>query len=80
VTYHVGESSLDHESYMRLLAVDGKNLYPDFPTDPLESFRSLAHDLLRYCSDFLTGDGSQFHRHAAERKRKSNMFSGLPWP
>jgi hypothetical protein len=78
VTYHIGESSLDHESYMRSLGVYGKNLYPDFPTDPVESFRSLAQDLLRYCADFLTGDGTQFRRYAAELNDKSKMFSGLP--
>lgn len=78
VTYHIGEYSLDHESYMRSLGVYGKNSYPDFPTDPLESFRSLAQDLLRYCSDFLAGDGVQFRRHAAELKSKPKMFSSLP--
>jgi hypothetical protein len=78
VTYHVGESSLDHESYMRSLGAFGKNSYPDFPTDPVESFRSLAQDLLHYCSDFLTGDGAQFRRYAAEIKSKPKMFSGLP--
>jgi hypothetical protein len=78
VTYHIGESQLDHGSYMRSLGVYGKNSYPDFPTDPLESFQSLAQDLVRYCSDFLTGDGVEFHQHAAELRNEPKIFSGLP--
>jgi hypothetical protein len=78
VTYHIGESRLDHESYMRSLGVYGKNSYPDFPTDPLESFQSLAQDLARYCADFLTGDGAEFHQHAAKLRNEPKIFSGLP--
>jgi 1-acyl-sn-glycerol-3-phosphate acyltransferase len=66
VTYHVGDKSLSHKNYMRLLGVNGA--YPDFPKDPLDSFHSLASDLQNYCSDFLAGDGTQFLRFASETK------------
>ena len=78
VTYHIGESSLDHESYMRSLGVYGKNSYPDFPTDPLRIRPVLAQDLVRTSQNFLIGDGAQFHQHAAQLKNKPKVFSGLP--
>jgi len=78
VTYHIDDASLDHESYMRLLGVYGQNSYPDFPTDPLESFASLARDLTNYCSDFLSGDGAEFRRFSDERKNQPSTASKLP--
>src|SRR5215470_18759503 len=65
VTYHIGDASLDHESYMRFLGVRDKCSYPDFPKSPLDSFRSLAIDLERFCFDFLVGDGQEFRRMSA---------------
>jgi hypothetical protein len=78
VTYNIGSDSLDHETYMRFLGVFGKNSYPDFPETPLDSFRSLAKDLERYCGDFLRGDGRQFREFAAMFRESPNAFSGLP--
>jgi hypothetical protein len=53
VRYHINQDSLDHETYMRLLGVYGRNQYPDFPQEPLDSFRHLAADiwqlLRRFC-------------------------------
>jgi hypothetical protein len=78
VTYHIGSAALDHETYMRLLGVYGENQYPDFPSDPLESFKHLAADLQSYCSDFLSGDGEEFVRLAAEFEKNAAMFKGVP--
>lgn len=66
ITYHIGGKSLSHEEYMRLLGANAA--YPDFPKEPLDSFRSLASDLENFCADFLSGDGTQFRRFASERK------------
>lgn len=78
VTYHIDQASLDHEAYMRLLGVHGMNQYPDFPREPLESFRHLAMDIQNYCQDFVSGDGKQFHTLAAALARNQNMFKGIP--
>jgi hypothetical protein len=78
VTYSIGKDSLEHENYMRLLGVYGKNKYPDFTDDPLESFRSLAADIQNYCQDFTSGDGKDFHALAAKLAKNPAMFRGLP--
>lgn len=78
VSYYLGSDSLDHETYMRFLGVFGENSYPDFPETPLDSFRSLAKDLERYCVDFLSGDGRQFRKFAAMFRQGPKRFSRLP--
>ena len=78
VTYHLGAASLGHEDYMRLLGVYGKNLYPDFPKEPLDSFRSLASDLENFCGDFVSGDGEQFMALARQFAVNPNPFKGIP--
>jgi hypothetical protein len=77
VNYHIGDSALDHETYMRLLGVRDKCSYPDFPKMPLDSFRSLANDLKQYCSDFLTGAGDQFHHLSISSKTEKRGFERL---
>ena len=57
VTYHLGNQRASHEAYMRELGVLGKNRYPGFSSEYLESFRDLAHDL-SFASDFVSGDAS----------------------
>lgn len=64
VTYHIGDKSLSHEEYMRLL--DASAAYPDFPKESLDSFRSLAADLENFGSDFLSGNGEKFLRLISE--------------
>jgi len=76
VSYHIGPDSLDHETYMRLLGVYGRNEYPDFPKEPLESFRHLATDIQQYCEDFTLGDGEQFRSLAMTFQRDPTMFKG----
>lgn len=78
VRYHVGQESLDHETYMRLMGVYGRNQYPDFPQDPIESFKHLGQDLQNFCSDFLSGECEQFKRLAAHLQKNPQMFKGLP--
>ncbi|HKD83044.1 MAG TPA: hypothetical protein VKH81_25370 [Candidatus Angelobacter sp.] len=78
VTYHIDQSLLNHEAYMRLLGVYGENQYPDFPDEPLESFRHLAADIENHCKDFTTGDGLQFHPLAAMVAKDSMIFKGIP--
>ena len=61
VTYHVGELSIDHATYMQVvLGSAGGNQYPGFSSDPLDAFRHLAHDLANYCSAFLSGSDEDF--------------------
>jgi hypothetical protein len=78
VSYHIGEDSLDHETYMRLLGVYGRNQYPDFPKEPLDSFRHLCADIQEYCEDFISGDGKQFRSLALTLQRNPTMFKGTP--
>src|SRR6266566_1803823 len=40
VTYHIEDVSIDHETYMRMLGVRDLCRYPDFPKNPLDSFRA----------------------------------------
>ena len=76
VSYHIGQASLDHETYMRLLGVYGRNQYPDFPQDPTESFHHLAADVQEYCENFISGDGEQFRSLAMAFKKDPSMFRG----
>lgn len=76
VSYHIGQDSLDHETYMRLLGVYGRNQYPDFPQEPMESFHHLAADVQEYCENFTSGDGEQFRSLAMAFKKDPSMFRG----
>lgn len=77
VTYWIGDKRLTHLDYIRSLGVYGKNRYPDFSDDPLDSFRELAKDISQFACDFTDGDGEQFKRFATELKNNPAMFSGL---
>ncbi|MFN8579375.1 MAG: hypothetical protein U0163_00150 [Gemmatimonadaceae bacterium] len=68
VTYHVGGVSTSHDIYMEELGVRGQAAYPGFSSDPLDGFRHLGADLLRFAHDFTAGD-AQFVRNAATRQR-----------
>lgn len=78
VSYHIGHDSLDHETYMRLLGVYGRNQYPDFPQKPMESFHHLAADIQEYCENFTSGDGEHFRSLAMAFQRNPSMFRGTP--
>lgn len=70
VTYHIGNKSLSHESYMQYSVGKGKAQYPGFSSDPLDGFRHLAHDLQKYGDDFLSGSGEKFQKAAANAREK----------
>ena len=81
VTYHFGEKSLDHESYMRaLLGNAGGNRYPGFSDDPLDAFRGLAYDLQNFATAFLNGEFKAFARCvlAEEEWKKMPGLERLP--
>jgi hypothetical protein len=81
VTYHFGETSLDHDSYMRaLLGKAGGNRYPGFSDDPMAGFRDLAYDLRNFAGAFLSGEFKEFAScaMAAEELKKIPGFVRLP--
>ncbi len=81
VTYHFGQISLDHESYIHaLLGTNGGNKYPGFSEDPLDAFRELAYDLENFATAFLNGNFEEFSRCAiaAEERKKIPGFARLP--
>jgi len=78
VTYSIGGDRLDHETYMRLLGVYGRNQYPDFPQEPLDSFRRLASDINSYCADFVAGDGARFRSLVRQHALNPKAFHGVP--
>jgi hypothetical protein len=81
VTYHFGERSVDHESYMRAaLGKAGGNRYPGFSDDPISGFKNLAYDLENFATAFLKGDSKEFARcaAAAEEWKKIPGFARLP--
>ena len=77
VEYRIGDSVLDHNDYMRLLGAYGGSEYCRFSREsPLAGFEAVRHDLDRFCSDFLHGDGADFQRLAAHFKANPEMFRG----
>ncbi|MGH9675545.1 MAG: hypothetical protein ACRD36_00460 [Candidatus Acidiferrum sp.] len=81
VTYHFGKTSIDHESYMRvLLGEKGGNRYPGFSDEPLCAFEDLAYDLKNFATAFLSGDFEGFQRSAiaAEEWKKIPGITRLP--
>ena len=81
VTYHCGETSLDHESYMHaLLGTTGGNRYPGFSEEPLDAFKGLAYDLENSATAFLNGNFEEFSRCviAAEERKRIPGFARLP--
>ena len=80
VTYHLGDLSLTHESYMRaLLGKNGGNQYPGFSNNPLDGFRHLSYDLAHFCGNFLNGSGEEFERcvDKAKEQEKIKGFKAL---
>ncbi len=80
VTYHFGQTCMDHESYMRaLLGEKGGNRYPGFSDDPLAAFRDLAYDIETFATAFLEGDSKKFAAcaEAAEQWKKIPGFARL---
>jgi hypothetical protein len=81
MTYHFGQTCIDHESYMRAVLDDkGGNKYPGFSDDPVAAFRDLAYDLQNFATAFLGGDFERFSSYAAaaEQWKKIPGFARLP--
>ena len=72
-TYRAGDRHLPHPDYMERLGVVGLMRYPGLSKDPLDTFRRLRSDLIRFGRPFLTGDGlKQFARLASAEGRKAH--------
>lgn len=70
--YHAGTNRLSHPDYMEHLGVAHLMRYPGLSKDPLDAFRRLRADLIRFARPFLNGDGlKQFSRFAAGGAKKS---------
>ncbi len=71
-TYAAAERRLLHPDYMKRLGVAGLMRYPGLSKDPLDAFRRLRADLIRFAGPFLTGDGlKQFARLAEAAAKES---------
>ena len=77
VPYHIGEASLAHEDYLRmLLGRPGASHYPGFSENPLAAFEALRQDLVEHGADFLSGSGERF-RQCVQRQKDYEKLSGL---
>ena len=75
-----GSRDVPHEWYMQSkLGRAGGNAYPGYSDDPLDGFRHLAHDLERYCAEFLSGTDAEWCAvaDAAEAVGQRRGFSAL---
>lgn len=66
--YVAGEHRLSHADYMEALGVAGDMRFPGLSKDPLNVFRRLRADLVRFAGPFLTGKGLKpFGKFAATK-------------
>ena len=54
-TYHVGERKLLHPKYLERLGAAGEMRFPGLSKDPLNAFRRLRTDLVRFAGHFFKG-------------------------
>lgn len=66
--YRAGNKRLPHPEYMEGLGVAADMRFPGLSRDPLNAFRRLRSDLLRFGGPFLTGKGLKKFESLAERK------------
>ena len=75
-TYVAGQRRLLHPAYMERLGVEALMRYPGLSKDPLDSFRRLRTDLVRFAGPFLSGKGlKEFERLATEGKKTPERAS-----
>jgi arsenate reductase len=67
-TYVAGDSRLLHPRYMEKLGVSALMRYPGLSKDPLDPFRRLRADMVRFAGPFLTGSGLRAFRRLAVAK------------
>jgi len=77
VNYRIGKAELSHETYLRYAGHWAQRSYPNFGGTILESFQALAQDLLAFCQDFVSGNGSEFTAFAAQHVANPNRFKGF---
>jgi hypothetical protein len=77
VKYVIGDSELYHEDYMKLLRVSGKNHYPGFSEDYIQTFRDLLFDLQNFAYDFIGGSGEEFKRLSEFLRENPRAFKGF---
>jgi len=77
VRYRVDAATLLHEDFARAAVGRGQARYPGFSDDPLDGFRDLATDLVRFGSVFLAGTTAEFAALVtkAERSRPPCGFA-----
>jgi len=66
--YVAGEHRLLHPHYMERLGVANLMRYPGLSKDPLDAFRRLRADMVRFAVPFLTGSGIKEFRRLARAK------------
>jgi arsenate reductase len=71
--YEADDRRLLHPHYMECLGVASQMRYPGLPRDPLDVFRRLRADLVRFAKPFLTGKGIKEFRRCADARKKSNQ-------
>jgi arsenate reductase len=65
-----GERRMLHPDYMECLGASGQMRYPGHSKDPLDAFRRLRADIVRFATPFLTGKGMKdFERFFDARKK-----------
>ncbi len=78
VRYHLGEHTLDHANYMRLLGTYSQSQWVRVSMDKtLDGFHRLLSDLQNFCQDFLFGNGDEFVVLAKKYAQDSGKFSGF---
>jgi hypothetical protein len=70
--------SVSHDAYLRALTKgEGGNQYPGYSDDLLDGFRHLAHDLQKFCDDFLSGDSKVLIATAQDQRAREEIASKL---
>lgn len=64
VAYHVGSEELSHLEFIRAVratqAIQDSSDYPGFSSDPLDGFRHLRADIVRFGGVFTRGSSAEF--------------------
>lgn len=77
VMYRIGAAAMNHETYLRYLEKWPQCSYPGFGCTVEDDFNALARDLQNFCSDFVSGAGTEFAAFAAEHAVNPDKFKGF---
>ena len=76
VTYHFGQTCIDHESYMRAILTDKRgSRYPGFSDGPLAAFHDLAYDPTELCHCI----SRRTFRGVCDLRGKGGAMEENPW-